>query len=135
MGAIHQQGRDIIRKAMKGTAGNSVSHVGVATDTTAFNDSQTVLDPANGGAANFLIKAATATDADAGSPPDIQTDFTISINGDTEMTNKNISTLGLQKGSARTDNISRTVRSNPIGVQAGDLYTIGVRAVVIDASP
>lgn len=132
MGAIHQQGRDILRKAIKGTAGNTVTHVGMATDQTAFDDAQTALDPANGGAGNLLIKSATATDADAGAV--IQTDFTISINGDSEMTNKNIYTIGLQKGATRTDNISRTVRSQPIGVQAGDSYTIGARLKVQDDS-
>jgi len=133
MAAIHQQGRGILRNALKGAAGNAITHVGVATDATVFADSQTALDPANGGAANFLIKSATATDADSGST--VQTDFTMTINGDTEFTGKDIKTIGLQKGTARTDNISRSLRSSVIGVQAGDILTIGVRLQVLDSSP
>jgi hypothetical protein len=105
----------------------------VATDQTAFADNQTVLDPANAGAANLLIKAATATDADSGAT--IQTDYTISISGDTEFTGKQIWTIGLQKGAARADNISRTVRAVSIGVQAGDNFTVGARLRVEDNSP
>lgn len=133
MPAIHQQGRDILRKALKGTAGHAVTHLGVATDATAFADNQTTIDPANGGAGNFLIKAATLTDADAGAV--IQTDVTITINGDNEFTGKDIKTIALQKGLLRADNISRTLRNSVIGVQAGDLHTIGVRLRVEDNSP
>lgn len=132
MPAIHQQGRDTLRKALKGDA-VAITHVGVATDATAFADNQTTLDPANGGAANYLIKAAAAADADAGAV--IQTDFTMTISGDTEFTGKDIKTIGVLKGAARTDSISRTLRTSVIGVQAGDNFTIGVRLRVQDDSP
>ncbi len=106
-----------------------VTHVGVATDTTAFAATQTALDPANGGAANLLIKASTSANVD------FQTvDETMTINGDTEFTGKTIMTIGILDGSARTDAMSRTVRSQGIGVQAGDTFTIGVRIQVTDAS-
>lgn len=126
MPAILNQGETVIRDAVKGVT----SHVGVATDATAFAATQTALDPANGGSTNFLIKAATKADVD------FQTeDYTISINGDTEMTNKAIATIGVLNGSARTNAMSRTVRTQTIGVQLGDLFTIGVRMKHEDNTP
>jgi hypothetical protein len=83
----------------------------------AFADGQTVIDPTAG---TNLIKAAprpmsTATPSDA----------TMSINGDTEFTGQNIRTIGVLNGALRTDILTRTVRTLGIGVQAGDVYTIG----------
>lgn len=126
MAAILDQGKTAIRDSLK----TLISHIGVATDTTAFSGAQTALDPANGGAGNYLIKASTEADVDANT-----FDATISINGDTEMTGKAIATIGAMNGSARTNALTRTVRSQTIGVQAGDSYTIGVRVQVQDNSP
>lgn len=128
MAAIHQLGRTAIRDALK----TLVTHVGVATDNTAFADNQTVLDPANGGASNLLIKAATKTNVDG----DIF-DATIDIdNRDAaaDFENKTIFTIGAQNGSARTNNLSRTVRSQGIGLQDGDFATIGVQLRITDQS-
>jgi hypothetical protein len=123
MPALLNQGLTDIRDAIS----SRVTHVGVATDQTAFAATQTALDPANAGAANLLIKA--ATDANV----DFQTfDATISIDGTTEFTGKTIWTIGILDGSTRTDAMSRTVRSQGIGVQAGDTFTIGVRVKVED---
>lgn len=123
--AILQQGATDIRNSLK----SLVTHVGVATDQTAFADTQTALDPANGGAANYLIKAATKVDVDYRT-----FDATISIDGTTEFTGKTIWTIGPLKGATRTDAIARTVRTAGIGVQSGDSYTIGVRVQTQDNS-
>ena len=115
--------------ALRDAVSTKVSHVGVATDTTAFSAAQTALDPANGGASNLLIKA--SSDANV----DFQTvDCTMTITGTSEFTGKTINTIGILSGSTRTDVMSRTVRSVGIGVQAGDSFTIGVRVRVTDAS-
>lgn len=116
--AILTQGKTAIRDSDKAL----VSHVGVATDQTAFAAGQTAIDPANGGAPNLLIKAATKVDVDADT-----FDATIQINGDTEFTNKTIWTISALNGSGRTAALTRTVRSQGIGVQAGDVFTIGIR--------
>lgn len=118
------QGLTAVRDSTK----TLVTHVGVATDQTAFSASQTALDPANGGASNYLIKASTEANVDG-----VTFDATMSINGDSEFTNKTIWTVGVLNGSARTNALSRTVRTQGIGVQAGDSFTIGVRVVVSDA--
>lgn len=123
MPAILTQGTVAIRDALK----TLVSHVGVATDQTAFNVAQTAVDPANGGSTNVLVKA--STDADIGNGV---FESTIPINGDTEMTGKNIYTISACDGATRTDALTRTVRSQPIGVQAGDLFTIGVQWTITD---
>jgi hypothetical protein len=118
MPAYLNQGLTDLRDAVKA----KVTHVGVSTDTTAFNATQTAIDPANVGSTNNLIKSATKTDVD------FQTfDATMTISGDTEFTNKAIGTIASLKGSTRTDAMNRIVRSQTIGVQAGDTFTIGVR--------
>lgn len=126
MPAILNQGETVVRDAVKGV----VSHVGVATDATAFSAAQTVLDPAGGGAANRLIKAAAKVDVD------FQTeDYTMTIDGTTEMTNKTIFTVGVLNGPATANALTRSVRTQGIGVQAGDAFTIGVRLKHEDNTP
>jgi hypothetical protein len=116
--AILDQGQTVIRDGVN----TVVTHVGVATDATAFVATQTVLDPAGGGAANRLIKAATKAIVD------FQTrDYTMTIDGTLEMTGKTIFTIGILNGSATGNAVTRSVRSAGIGVQAGDSFTIGVR--------
>lgn len=113
--AILNQGFTAIRNQLK----QLITHVGVSTDSTAFNANQTTLNP--GGGTN-LIKTSTETDVD------FRTfDAQISINGDTEFTNQTINTIGVLQGPNPTDALTRTVRTGPIGVQPGDLFTIGVR--------
>lgn len=116
--AILTRGKNAIRESDK----TLITHIGIATDQTAFAVGQTALDPANAGASNLLIKASTEATVD-----DDTFDATIAIDGTTEFTNKTIWTIGAMNGSTRTDPLTRTVRSQGIGVQAGDSFTLGVR--------
>ncbi len=126
MAAILNQGLTALRDATK----VKVTHVGVATDASVFAAAQTVLDPAGGGAANRLIKAKAQADVD------FQTaDFTMTIDGTTEMTNKTIFTIGVLQGAATADAMTRSVRTQGIGVQAGDAFTLGVRMKSEDNTP
>lgn len=127
--AILDQGKPNLRDALRGVAGNFISHVGLATDATAFAAGQLAVDPANGGGANLLIKAASYTVVDAST-----LDVLISVTGATELTNKTIFTISLCKGAARTDAITRSVRSQGIGVQDGDVFNVGARVKVEDNS-
>jgi hypothetical protein len=120
--AFLTQGITAVRNAVKGL----VTHVGVAIDQTAHDPAQTVLAPGGG---TTLIKAATKVDVGADS-----FDATIQINGDTEFTGATIWTIGLMSGSAAGSALTRTVRAQGIGVQAGDSFTVGVRLRVEDAS-
>lgn len=123
MPAITQQGRTAIRDSVK----TLVTHIGLSTDQTAFGDGQTDLSPGGG---TELIKASTESNVD-GDTFDAQID----VDGDTEFTNSTIWTIGLMDGASASDMLSRTVRSQGIGVQAGDSFTIGVRVVVSDETP
>ncbi|HWH13175.1 MAG TPA: hypothetical protein VNT51_00395 [Miltoncostaeaceae bacterium] len=105
------------------------THLGVATDTTAFAAGQTALDPANVGATNLLIKPATWTDVDG-----TTADATITVNGTSELTGRTLFTEGLLTSSARTAAVARVVRPVGIGVAAGDTFTIGLRVKVTDAT-
>ncbi len=126
MPAILARGRTAMRDALK----TLISHVGVSTDTTAFADGQTVIDPS--GTATTVIKASTETDVDGNT-----FDATTTINGDTDtaLQGKFINTIGVLNGSTRADVLTRTVRTVGIGVQAGDVYNVGIRAAVQDNSP
>lgn len=123
MAAILQVGKTAIRDALKGIS----THLAVSSDQTAFNASQTEANPNSD---PILIKSATNVDVDGNT-----FDSTIQIDGDSEFTNQLIYTIASLFGSSRTQAISRTVRAQPIGVQAGDLFTVGVRAKVEDNSP
>lgn len=130
MGAILDQGKTAIRDALK----TLVTHVGVAVDSTAFNGTQTVIDPAGDVSADRLIKASSEANVDAST-----FDATITIDGTTELTNKSIHTISLMNGSVRTAALTRTVRQavGPdlgIGVIAGDSHTVGVRCQTQDNS-
>jgi len=124
--AILDIGKTNLRDAIRGVAGNAVSHVGVSTASDAFAAAQTALDPTAG---TNLIKAATFTVVAFDT-----LDCTMSVNGTTEFTGLTIRTIGMLKGATRTDVISRSVRAAGIGVQAGDTFTIGVRYQVADNS-
>lgn len=123
--AILQQGKTAIRDSLK----TLISHIGVSTDQTAFAIGQTQINPS--GAGTNLIKASTETDVDANT-----FDATISINGTTEFTGLVINTIAAHNGAANTNALTRSVRGAGlgIGVQAGDLFTVGVRAAVADNS-
>lgn len=122
--ALLNQGRTSVRDSLK----TLVSHVGVSTDATAFAATQTTLNP--GGGTN-LIKAASKADVDT-----FTFDATMTIDGSTEFTGQSIMTVGALNGPAATNALSRSVRGTGlgIGVQAGDVFTIGVRAQVQDNS-
>ncbi len=123
MPAILDIGKTAYRDAIAGIT----SHVGVSTDSTAFAVAQTAIDPAAAG--TNLIKAATKTNVDAST-----FDATMSISGSTEFTGLTIRTIAAHNGALRTNVLTRTVRSAGIGVQAGDVFTIGVRQQVQDNS-
>lgn len=123
MPAILQQGRTAIRDQLK----TLVTHIGLSDDQTAFADGQTVLSP--GGGAE-LIKASSESNVD-GDTFDAQID----VDGDSEFTDQTIWTIGLMDGPTSADVLSRTVRSQGIGVQAGDAFTIGIRVSVTDQTP
>lgn len=123
MPAIVNQGLTAIRNSLK----TLITHVGISTDSTAFSATQTALNPS--GAGTNLIKAATDVDVD------FRTfDSSISVDGTTEFTGLNINTIGALNGSAASNVLSRSLRTNPIGVQSGDVFTIGVRVQAQDNS-
>lgn len=121
--AILTQGKTAIRDSLK----TLVTHVGVSTDNTAFAVGQVALNPS--GAGTNLIKASTEADVDTST-----FDATITINGTTEFTGLTINTIGILNGALTSNALSRSVRTAGIGVQTGDLFTIGVRVAVQDNS-
>lgn len=121
--AFLDQGKTSIRDTMK----TLVTHVGLAADSTAFAANQTALNPSAAG--TVLIKPATKTDVNGST-----FDATVGIDGNTEFTDQYINTIGAMSGSARTNALSRSVRTVGIGVQAGDTYTLGLRLAVEDNS-
>lgn len=118
--SLLQQGSQAIRDALK----SLVSHVGISTDSTAFADTQTTLSP--GGGTN-IIKASTEADVDYrtfdASATITSTDGTGSFR-----------TVGVLNGAAATNALSRSVRTNGIGIDTGDTYVVTVRVRVTDAS-
>lgn len=123
MAAIHQQGRTDIKEFLR----SLITHVGVSTDQTAFSDGDTDLSPGGG---TDLILAATQTTVDANTD-----DYTINVTSGNYGGNT-IYTIGAQKGATSAENLSRSVRTNGIGVEAsGDDFTVGVRFSASDQSP
>jgi hypothetical protein len=112
-----------------------VTHVAVSTDSTAFATSQTVMNPGGG---DVLTLAATTTTV--GPVEDAVVDKTITINGDTQFTGLVINCIGPASGTgtegAGTDTLGRIVRAPGlgIGVQTGDVFTVGVRLKIEDNS-
>jgi len=123
--AIYTVGKTAIRDLLK--TGFSPS-IGLSDDNTPFAASQTSVNPA-GGTTTALVKTATIANVD-----DSTYDATISVNGTTELTGKNIWSISACTSNAANAAKSRTVRANSIGVQAGDLYTIGLRIGTADNS-
>ena len=120
--AILTQGMTAIVTAVS----NLVTHVAITDDTVAFSASQTVINP-TGGTTTTVVDATTI-------------DKTIVITGTTEFTDTVINTIGAAKGTATTgagtDTLTRSVRGAGlgIGVQSGDVFEVGVRLVITDAS-
>lgn len=102
--------------------------VGITDDSAAFNASQTTLNP-TGGTTTALVKTATITNVD-----NVTFDATITVTGATEFTGKQIWAVGPCTSNANTAAQGRIVRSLSIGVQSGDVYTIGVRTALSDVS-
>lgn len=139
--ALLNQGKTSIRDSLK----SLITHVCGSDDNTSFSAAQTGINPA-GGSSSTIVKSTTNTNVDANT-----FDATIVINGTTEFTNKNLLAIGVSKGTAirqasgaggnhtgsgtvGIETISRSVRSLGIGVQSGDVFTIGVRVQVQDNS-
>lgn len=142
--AILNQGKTAIRDVLKN---NLVTHVAVTDDATAFDATQTRINPAAG---------ATSTHVEASTDTDVGTDgfdAVMTVTGDTEFTNKVIMCLAIADGpairsaggtgthtgagnAAGTDTISRSVRGAGLGwgVQAGDILTVGARLTAQDNS-
>lgn len=123
--AIYTVGKTTIRDLLK--TGFSPS-IGVSDDSAAFAVGQTSVNP-TGGVTTALVKTATIANVDSATY-----DATISINGSSEMTGKNIYSISACTSNVASAAQSRTVRTNPIGVQSGDLFTIGLRIAVADNS-
>lgn len=108
-----------------------VTNVAVSDDSTAWAVGQTTVNPA-GGATVVVSKAATKTDVDANT-----FDATITVgSADAALAGKSIRTISAADGGATTNALSRSVRSQGIGIEAsGDTFTIGVRVTATDATP
>lgn len=130
--AILTQGKVAFQRALRGTAGNAVTHLGFSTASDAFVKTQTAIDPTAG---TNVFKAATFADVTVTDTND-SFDATATIDGsvDTTLVGLSIRTISLQKGATRTDALTRSVRTAGIGVEATDVYTISVRATSQDNS-
>lgn len=103
-----------------------VTHVGISTNSTAFNVAQTELNP--GGTGTNRIEASTEANVDA-----VTFDASINVTG-AEVTGS-FFTVGILDGAAATDALSRSVRDNAIGIDPDDSYDIAVRVAVSDTTP
>ena len=145
--AILGQGQTFIRDTIKA----AVTHVVITDDTTAFGVANTGVNPGAG---------TTSTHASAATKTDVSTDgedYTFALDGSAFFTSKVINTIGVSKGTAvrqatgsggthtvqpsgattvGTDTITRSIRASGlgIGVQSGDLFTVGVRFTHVDNS-
>lgn len=139
--AILNQGKTAYRDSLK----TLITHVTVSDDNTVFSATHTGINPA-AAATSTHVEAATDTDVDTNT-----FDSTITIDGTTEFTGKQIWAVGVAKGTAirqatgaggthtgggtvGTDTLTRAVRALSIGVQSGDVFTLGVRSQVQDNS-
>jgi hypothetical protein len=105
-----------------------LTSVGVSTDQTAFSVSDTDLSP-NAGSTDLIQ---TATVLNVSNAVD---DYTMAVNS-ANFGNQTIFTIGAMDGTTSADNVSRSVRTNGIGVEsAGDSFIIGFRLTVSDQSP
>lgn len=115
MPAFLDQGLTDIRDAVAAV----ISHVGVAEDATAFNKTQTVLNPGGG---TIFVASASKSNFDAATK-----DYSIQVTS-ADFGGKFINTIGVMKGSAAGDALSRAVRTFGIGVEpANDTFNLSVR--------
>ena len=111
-----------------------VTYVAVTDDSVAFAVGQTVVNP-TAGTTTVLTQAATTTVVNA-----TTVNKTVTITGATQFTGKVINCISAAKGTgttgAGTDTLTRSVRGAGLGlgVQSGDVFTVGVQLVVADAS-
>lgn len=130
--ALLVQGKTAFQRALRGVAGNVITHVGFTTASDAFNKTQTAIDPTAG---TNVFKTATFADVTVLDTND-SFDATATVDGsvDTSLVGLLIRTISLQKGNTRTDALTRSVRTAGIGVEATDVYTISVRGTFQDNS-
>jgi hypothetical protein len=121
--ALPTQGITKIRDSI----GTLATHVGISTNQSAFSTADTVINP--GGSGTNLIKTSTVTTVNPST-----VDVTMDITGSSEFTDLEIWTISVLDGATASDIISRFVRTVSIGCQAGDVFTIGARLAVADAS-
>jgi hypothetical protein len=123
MPTLPTQGLGKLRDAVAGLT----DHVGVSSNSTAFNLSDTVINP--GGTGTNLIKSSVVTNVSAA-----VIDVTMTITGSSEFTDQEIWTISLLDGPAASNMISRFVRDGSIYVQDGDVFDIGGRVGVADGA-
>lgn len=122
MPALLTQGLTAIRDALK----TLVSHVGISTDSTAFNVAQTAMNP--GGAGTNIIKASSEANVDA-----LTFDASATITGGDGT--GSFFTVSILDGAAVGDALSRHVRTNAIGIDIDDSYNVAVRVAAADNTP
>jgi hypothetical protein len=124
MAAIHNEGLNKALIHMR----TLLTNVGVSTDQTPFGVGDTDLSP-NAGATDLIASANVTNVSNA------VDDYTISVTS-ANFGGNTIFTIGAMDGATSTDSVSRSVRTNGIGVEsAGDNFTIGFRLTVSDQSP
>lgn len=124
MPAIHSQGLNKLLTHMR----TLITHIGVSDDQTPYSSNQTRLDPTE--TANNLILPTSHQNVD-----NVTDDYTINVTS-ANFGGNTIYTIGAQSGPAATDNISRSVRNNGIGIEpSGDDFNIGVRFIQSDQTP
>tara|TARA_R110000850_G_scaffold91270_2_gene193828 strand:+ start:2060 stop:2434 length:375 start_codon:yes stop_codon:yes gene_type:complete len=105
-----------------------LTHVGISTDQSVFNVNDTDLSPNVG--ATDLIQTATVLNVS-----NAVDDYTMAVNS-ANFGGNTIYTIGAMNNSTSADNVSRSVRTNGLGVEAaGDEFIIGFRLTVSDQSP
>ena len=123
MAAFLQQGTTAIRDAVA----DVFTHVGVTDDDTAFNATQTALNPSGG---DVFIAAATKTDVDFATK-----DYAIQVTS-ADFGGRFINAIGIMTGNTASDAASRAVRELGIGVEsANDTFNLAVRLEHQDITP
>lgn len=125
MPAYLTQGLTDVRDAIKAL----ITYVGVTDDGVAFDAAHTRLNPTQGATSNY-IGAATKADVDAQTA-----DYSFVVTS-ANFGGKFIRAIGVLKGAAPTAALSRSVRTNALGIEAAnDTLTIAVRIRDQDATP
>lgn len=117
--AIPQEGRTRIRDAVSAI----VSHLVISTDSTAFSDGDTTASPGGG---TEIVKAVTSSTVDANTSR-----HEASVTG-ADGTGQ-FPTVALLTSSSSADLLTRYLRTNPIGIDADDEYTIAQDLIHSDA--